>query len=52
MEDQLEEVILFLKNNSRIELKSVALSNIVSKFRLSSDAKSFVNFHDFYQIFM
>jgi len=30
MESQLEEVILFLKNNSRIELKSVALSNIVS----------------------
>lgn len=32
MQDKLEELIPFLENHSRIELKSVALSTIVSKF--------------------
>lgn len=31
MKNQLEEFLPFLENNSRIELKSVALSHIVSK---------------------
>lgn len=31
MESKLEELILFLENDSRIELKSVALSNVVSE---------------------
>lgn len=46
MQDKLEEFIPFLKNDARIELKSVAVQHILSESRSTNRNQDFVQFHE------